>query len=49
MVPSSASNSYGPSELAHSLSGHGTTPDAADPSVGGGYDAPFSFHLARDQ
>jgi hypothetical protein len=44
VVPPSAANSYGSSELARSSSGYGTAPDAADPSVGGGYDSPFSFH-----
>jgi hypothetical protein len=44
MVLSSAANSYGPAELARSSSGYGTTSDASDPSVGGGYDSPFSFH-----
>jgi len=37
-------NPYGPSELARSSSGYGSTSDATDSSVGGGYDSPFSFH-----
>ena len=44
VVLSSATNPYGTAELARSSSGYGTTSDAADPSVGGGYDSPFSFH-----
>lgn len=47
MVLSSAAapaNSYGPPELARSSSGYGPPSDAADSSIGGGYDSPFSFH-----
>jgi hypothetical protein len=44
VVPPSAANSYGSSELACSSSEYGTTPDATNPSVSSGYDSPFSFH-----
>ncbi|KAI0255193.1 hypothetical protein BJV78DRAFT_1178202, partial [Lactifluus subvellereus] len=39
-----SANPYGPPELARSSSGYGPASDAADSSIGGGYDSPFSFH-----
>lgn len=43
-APATPTNPYGSTELVRSSSGYGSATDAVDPSVGGGYDSPFSFH-----